>query len=1168
LNELLERIQNLKQDLKKKSDKRKQMEHFLNNLSNWISDKTKEMNQIRIKRNESSKYNQQVFDDIQKLENDLRNFEKTQIESELKSSYKEMPENVKPLIKRVNQLKNDLEKKKKDLHKQQSIDKMIEGIHENIKSIEDALKKKPSYSSTLSSLSLASSTSTSSTPEDANAEEMKTLQRELYNLMLDCKAAEKNLENFEEDDIKEDIKRDLNKLKCKLNDLERLINERVERDEQCNLMKQEINENQKVANMLKSKPLSLDEDSIQHSIQEIRHLCDNMNKLKEKTKDLDEAENVANFRQFIQELEDHERHLQQQLKELINYKNELAEVKDMVQQPLQKLSNINSELFLKDINYDDKNLESVIEKCENRLKQLEKKAEKICDQKVSLDDKNKISTDLQDVRNKLMLLKKLIDDLKAKNLKINRFDNEISNSITVLKSFHEAIKGPFYMALDDYEIDLKLETQREGKIKSIILKGDNAILAFSQEAKKLLKAKIEQYELIKAQTENDLSQRIMYAQDCYNQRKEFEELKKALLSSLSTNELKLNQSLPKDEKILLQTLDQIQKDLLTCDRSDNDCVNLQSIVSKMTPTIKLEETKALIVKEVKLIEARLDKVRKGFEDKVKEIQKMLKNVDATDQLKKKILNVLEIFEQEVKRLETQTQFRNINHLKIVVNNLFKRSDEFKNYQSDLNELNNKWVKYGSESGDQIEDINNRWKNILMSLDALLNSWNDLLSTWEEFIKVETKLKDLDSDLKNKFHASQDIDEMKEILASVNGLRVYIEEMEELASQPIMVKYFQENQIIENIERDQQSFVDIINQHIELAESIYAKGCSLKQDLITIETELIGIDGLIAGLEEQQRVNQLDDQNVDCAMQIEQLLNDCEKTNQLYINELQTLCDSVNELINQKLKEIEKGKQIRRDYLIGIEKVIIRIEASKTAIEKSKSLSAEEAKQQLIKLEQELNEIKGIMKTSIKDLGLVIIEHSTTKEASIVANTLKGIASEISLFEKQLRERNFQVDQAIQNDHKFAHLKAKIEEWVTKVIALMEHNLKSGPLEVTLTDVKQRLNKMKELKDQSSDISLNICLSEMRECINKVVSNHCSLGQLSNECDALRYKANQTHFKLNQEIAFTSEMIEEWEQYESKVAQVTKWLSECQAKLQNESQSGSIEEKLNEKEVID
>jgi len=37
---------------------------------------------------------------------------------------------------------------------------------------------------------------------------------------------------------------------------------------------------------------------------------------------------------------------------------------------------------------------------------------------------------------------------------------------------------------------------------------------------------------------------------------------------------------------------------------------------------------------------------------------------------------------------------------------------------------------------------------------------------------------------------------------------------------------------------------------------------------------------------------------------------------------------------------------------------------------------------------------------------------------------------------------------------------------------------------------------------------------------------------------------------------------------SKVAQVTKWLSECQAKLQNESQSGSIEEKLNEKEVID
>lgn len=371
-----------------------------------------------------------------------------------------------------------------------------------------------------------------------------------------------------------------------------------------------------------------------------------------------------------------------------------------------------------------------------------------------------------------------------------------------------------------------------------------------------------------------------------------------------------------------------------------------------------------------------------------------------------------------------------------------------------------------------------------------------------------------------------------------------------------------------VQKSHQELIDKINNKIDLIENMFNQINALKKELIAIEKELFELDGLTDSIEDEQRLAKLRDQASNIGQQIKLIIQQGKKLNSEDINELKLIHQKVDDLIIEKEKEFARGKELRMEYVNGVEALMSWIEKSKVIIEESKSNIPKVAKEKIIDLAKEVNPMKEHL-NSLNKTKSILSDHTCGQEKELVESTLKGLSLEINGIEKRVLERCEEIEKSLKAWDQFNKLKTSIEKWIVKVTPLFTHDPNAELTQKTLPEIRKRLDELKEYDAQTSDEGQLIprgCLVEMNQCLSKITFSGCSLGNLSSDYDDIEHKVSLTDLKLQQEIAYMSELIEEWEQFDYKLSQIETWMSMCQKQLNDPSVQSTLKDQLCAKEV--
>ncbi|RWS06960.1 Nesprin-1-like protein, partial [Dinothrombium tinctorium] len=1113
---------------KEKELKDRQLEELNSEMTNWVETKLKEIESVVVKQKLPRQEAVEEEDEetiLEKLEEEIANFDRQKVNDVFAQRCREFNsiDKLQEMRSKVKDLRDALQRKKKLLKDKQRLNEVIKTIVTNIEVIETAVDEK----------------------EDAIEDEIQRLN----DLLKECDKIDRELDKLQnlmsevDQSLKtEALKEEMKKLRKRQKKAKETLKKLLDENEATNVVVKEFVETQESLQTLSSKQVDFDNSDIEDALKE----CDTLKKRLEdqlkRLKNLNVEKEVNDCEKTLRDIDKLVNRLRKMLRNKEQFKKSFDEVKTIIETNLLISEESTTAASISETEEKIKKLESVIEDCETRIPKIEKKVKEMLEDGASEACRQRVMNDLQDLKNLLMKLKKFVQNLKAQHSKHLRIRAELENAIQKLKELDGKIVDDPSLRMQNIESDLSDQQRLENEANSVINKGDEVIARVEQPEKNLFQKQIDEFNQLKQSVSQRLKNRRTFIEDAHGERMDFDRAKGQLLDWLNNAEALITKSLPDECEQLNECLTECDSLLDDLNNKEDDCARCQALAAKICSLLKFENEKVLISKELQLIDDRIEQFRKGANGRKDEIKKKIVELNNFDALLDKIAAILSEFEKDVKNFKDQ-QPKNVAELRDIVNKLSQKSNELQEQQELMQELNTKSIALNKSNDPKVEQLNARWESLLVEIENLLTLWADLLNRWENYIDLESSTRSFLKEYRKKAETTEDIDELKEILTAVNALSDPISELSMLGSNAPLADYIEDTSSSSSLESEQKELVKYIEEKLDVFEAVFKAVSDLKKVLIAIESELIGIDGLMGDTDEEQKLELFKNEVENCRQEVEKL-SKAYKFVRNQVRELEPLIERVYSIIEDKERDFAKAKNYRQDYLTGVDTIMKWIEKSKEILEDSRGDTPEVAKRNIKEVYSELKPMKEHLNRLIVGCGNMIREHGGLKEAALVETTLKGLTDELNDLESNLKRRKSEIEKALDWWQQFGQLKEVVENWIENVTPHITHDTDKEPEETTLSKVKEKLAEVKKIGTQTSngeDITPKGCLVEMSQCLAKISLNGCSVGPLSDEYDQLEQTTTQVEFKVLQEIAILTELLEEWEQCNEKLNQVRNWI---------------------------
>ncbi|XP_028967016.1 nesprin-1 [Galendromus occidentalis] len=841
---------------------------------------------------------------------------------------------------------------------------------------------------------------------------------------------------------------------------------------------------------------------------------------------------------------------------------------------------------------------------EGQLQVAQDKLDKMAPDTIVADQNDNQQT-LQQMKNSLLQLRKRIQDLQVHHesmLKeqaklLGRFDKLIQN----LQDDETKVKQRPQLSSSGDDIARFLNEQQslEKSVDQHLLQAEelrNEVMNQVPENASRFEEKLGELARYNSSLPRDLQDRRLYLEEARAMRLEMKSHLDAVAGWIESANCILQQTVDYDN------LDKVTSDLKSLvsesEEHDQSLKACQSLLPKLRSTMRDDDAIAL--------DRTILGTAQEFHDLVSRLQKKL--ADLTDDMNlvnnlKKLLQKAQALISKVKLSEGWPD--SIPAVQLRIKELKKASKDMQAQQSLINEFNAVSAVLEQKASPDtrkhisayVAQVNDQWQKLLSDIADQLKVLEDVLHKWESYMKThndaDTKITHAENELKQGKATINDLDAADTILQSLETSLVELREIVRATddlSRPVLaylVSHGSEQNIaiekqvqslkdrIERLETDIGEQLALVKEEKQISEHLNARIEHLSKQLQELAEQVKDLDVMSDDENLEHFIEQMRQDVQDLSKEVRDM---AESTNRRYLSRrmsipdaigqalssLEVLSEAVSGSLDDKEKQFTLAVKCRKEYIAAVRKVVEWLErAQQTLQDKESNIS--EIETQLMSLSSQVPDIKHTMHNGVTRNGQQIAEWSTdTEEKTSILSTISSLGEKLVEVDNWIQERLLQVKNAHHLRERFLALHENLQKWIGDNMTFLTDK---EPL-VTLDVTKRRVAKAKEMKHdipQSQGY-----LNEMGTLINKI-GDICDIADLLAILDADEEQQSSTESHLVEEVTLLNEMIEEWEQCERKIKEVTDWIGKCFSKL--ESPQGSpqrnknLREQLNMREKI-
>ncbi|KAG1668684.1 Nesprin-1 [Nymphon striatum] len=484
----------------------------------------------------------------------------------------------------------------------------------------------------------------------------------------------------------------------------------------------------------------------------------------------------------------------------------------------------------------------------------------------------------------------------------------------------------------------------------------------------------------------------------------------------------------------------------------------------------------------------------------------------------------------------------------------------------------------SQVQEKVSDMKLNWKNFNQNLSEMNKSLKSICDTWEDFndqvkvlendlTKFEIKLQDIEEGATSFLQMTEVLEQLTQLVAEVNldeeklstakslseVLLVYLKS----TSQPSEKSQQEIEELVDSLITRFEKLISTIQQRItwiqddlKYLDKFDADVSALHSALKDIESEISGLD--VYNPDEEQVINKLNDVKARVCKICSDVKDLSQKICERYksrasppnitkqLQSLEIFSESVSEAMNDKESGFNEARKSRWDFKRDVEELSLWIQQSLDLLEDN-SMLPQPTRDALQDLTSEVPEAEELLR-KIAKAGAFLVNHSSiNSERELMKDTVASLTNELGNLQSQLTKKNVLVSDALDAWNNFSTTLNAIKEWMKLANDLLNSR---KPLKV-LVDVRQRLSAINGvLKDHSH---IHRQLVKLGKEVKKILEA-CSAGELPEKVTETEQEVSDLENQLQEQSALLQEMIEEWEQCQQKLNEVSSWLDQTNSNM--------------------
>ncbi|XP_013786172.1 nesprin-2-like [Limulus polyphemus] len=264
-----------------------------------------------------------------------------------------------------------------------------------------------------------------------------------------------------------------------------------------------------------------------------------------------------------------------------------------------------------------------------------------------------------------------------------------------------------------------------------------------------------------------------------------------------------------------------------------------------------------------------------------------------------------------------------------------------------------------------------------------------------------------------------------------------------------------------------------------------------------------------------------------------------------LESLELLSETVSVAMEDKEREFKRARTARWEYMQGVENIVAWLQKAQEKLE-DKSKCPQEAKETLMPILSEVPSVKDNMEKVSRNGNIIIENSQNVEETSRLKGTITSLREQLIQVEAWIGERRQEIEDALLSWQQFSKINTLLKEWLVKV-----ENILGKEVELSsLPETRQRLSELQILIRETPQAQRH--LTDMSKYLGKI-GQVCSVGNLADQLEAIEQEESITENRLQEEVAFLQEMVEEWEQCDRKLKEVAGWLEKTKNNLESPHQ---------------